>query len=86
MTKQANSKLVLISDVAARLVLPGSAAPISRNSLFQRLKKLDITPVRQRPEGGSYHVNYVTEAEAALIEADFKNTHWKKFKAAAEKK
>ncbi len=74
-------ELVLLSDVAADLVLPGTKAPISRQSLGLRLEKLGITPKRMRPENGSYHVNFVTKAEAATIKEDFKRTHWRKFKA-----
>lgn len=77
--------MVLLSEVAAGLILPGEPASISRNSLHLRLKKLEIQPVRIRPEGSSYHVNFVTKEQADLLAEDFKRTHWKKFRAAEKK-
>ena len=79
-------QLVSLADLAGRLKLPNSPTPASRQSLYLRLAKLGIVPQKQKPEGGSYLMSYVTVSEAEKVEQDFKSTHWKKFKAAKEQR
>lgn len=79
-------KLTLLSNVQARLVVPGAAAPASRNSLYLYLKKLGIKPVLQKVGETGWPVAHITEEEAEAVLQDFKRTHWRKFKAVEEVK
>ena len=78
-------ELIPLRDVELRLVLPTTKATLTRRSMENRLEKLGIKPVMQKVNAVGWAVAHVTNAEAVLIEEDFKRTHWRKFKAAEKK-
>lgn len=80
------NSLITTSELCQRLVLPGTAAPLSARNLNKYLERRGIQPKSLKPEGSSYPMNHVTVDEAAMIEQDFKLTHWRKFKAVEPKR
>jgi hypothetical protein len=78
--------LITVSKLCQRLKLPGSDAPLSDRNVKKYLERRGIVPQSVVPEGSSYPMNHITEAEAQVIEEDFRLTHWRKFKAVEPKR